>query len=674
MGTDLQPYQDPCVNPLDPPSPHPASPNSRPVDSHCMCWNPDCSDRQNSAKRLVCHACGSPLRLADRYQAVRSLGQGKQNRTWLAIDLGADSANEPTLPHPQNFQTPHAQNLCVVKQFWHQSPSLTDALVQKVQHYNQVAACCDRLPKVRDCLVQSRKIDPAWNHHSSDDHGCNALSDNYLIQDYIVGDQLETLLTTVGTLTIEQAWQILIDILPILQAFQSVNFIHGDIKPENIVRRSLSVGQSGADESQSGKTHAFTLVELGLLLVSGSESGNPAYAAPEQIKGNPTFASDLYSLGMTCIHLLTGIHPFQLRLTDGNNHWQHYWLREDENTSENFSSNNIYHAAENDWERQQLSNILDRMIADDLDHRFDNAEEVVKAIAQLGKPIIPLQLPPATGWICTATWQALAGQSNPLQAIALSPQAAYLAMASEDPILRLWNLPIPSVPFSRPLLLSGHERAVTCLDFHPHNPLQLISGSRDRTLKQWQIQADEQGNLQAAHIRHSWLGHSQGVTAVRWSPDGQWIASGGKDGYLKLWWAETGNLWTQVKGYRLGITAIAWNPSFWALLVGDRSRNFLSWLPLLASASADSTIQLWQIGEQCFLDHNSLRQNLHDQNSQNQNSQNQKLHDQNLQNQKLHNQNLHDQKLRDNWHENAVMFTSCDRQLLQIDTSTPPVL
>ena len=47
-------------------------------------------------------------------------------------------------------------------------------------------------------------------------------------------------------------------------------------------------------------------------LTDENSIGSPEYAAPEQAKGKAVFASDLYSLGVTCIYLLTQIPPFEL--------------------------------------------------------------------------------------------------------------------------------------------------------------------------------------------------------------------------------------------------------------------------------------------------------------------------------------------------------------------------
>jgi serine/threonine protein kinase len=45
---------------------------------------------------------------------------------------------------------------------------------------------------------------------------------------------------------------------------------------------------------------------------TGTIIGSAEYAAPEQVRGKAVFASDLYSLGVTCLHLLTQMSPFDL--------------------------------------------------------------------------------------------------------------------------------------------------------------------------------------------------------------------------------------------------------------------------------------------------------------------------------------------------------------------------
>jgi serine/threonine protein kinase len=50
--------------------------------------------------------------------------------------------------------------------------------------------------------------------------------------------------------------------------------------------------------------------------VTGTIIGTAEYCAPEQAMGKAKFASDLYSLGVTCLHLLTQMSPFDLYDSD----------------------------------------------------------------------------------------------------------------------------------------------------------------------------------------------------------------------------------------------------------------------------------------------------------------------------------------------------------------------
>jgi len=98
----------------------------------------------------------------------------------------------------------------------------------------------------------------------------------------------------------------LTDLLPVLERVYDVQVIHRDIKPQNIIRRR--------------RDRRLVLVDFGAVKVAtqtalaktGTSIGSAEYAAPEQIRGKPTFASDLYALGATCVHLLTQMSPFQL--------------------------------------------------------------------------------------------------------------------------------------------------------------------------------------------------------------------------------------------------------------------------------------------------------------------------------------------------------------------------
>jgi COMPASS component SWD3 len=72
-------------------------------------------------------------------------------------------------------------------------------------------------------------------------------------------------------------------------------------------------------------------------------------------------------------------------------------------------------------------------------------------------------------------------------------------------------------------------------------------------------------------------GHQKGVSQVRYSPDGLWIASCSADATIKIWDSSTGQLMQTLEGHLAGISTIAWSPDS----------------QTLASGSDDKAIRLW---------------------------------------------------------------------------------
>ena len=175
-----------------------------------------------------------------------------------------------------------------------------------------------------------------------------AAAEQYLVQEFIGGDNLERELSTAGAWREKEVRQLLRDLLPIIQFVHDRLVVHRDIKPENIVRR------------QSDR--ALVLVDFGAAKVATDKTatviGSAAYTAPEQLKGKAVLESDLYSLGVTCIHLLTQVHPFDL-YDSGENEWK--WR---------------------DYLEQPVSDrlgkILDKMLEGATNKRYQSANEILQ--------------------------------------------------------------------------------------------------------------------------------------------------------------------------------------------------------------------------------------------------------------------------------------------------------
>ena len=131
----------------------------------------------------------------------------------------------------------------------------------------------------------------------------------FYVMEYVAGTNLAEWLLQNQRMAHAQALK-LVDIIAgaLDAAWRETGLIHCDIKPGNIL-----LGTDGA----------VKLTDLGLARIAGSAAtrepsesieGTPTYIAPEQIEGRePDCRTDIYSLGLTLYHLLTGNPPFEGR-------------------------------------------------------------------------------------------------------------------------------------------------------------------------------------------------------------------------------------------------------------------------------------------------------------------------------------------------------------------------
>ncbi|MFB2839504.1 protein kinase domain-containing protein [Floridanema evergladense] len=469
-----------------------------------ICFNPSCNKPQNYDRNsLTCQFCGFTLLLKNRYRAVKVLGRGGFGQTFLAFDL---AENSPTL--------------CVIKQFWQvlDRGDAIDKLKELAKH--------PQIPAVRESFAENGYF--------------------YLVQKYITGKNLAILLGEKGQFSAAEVWQILENLLPVLQFIHSHQIIHRDIKPENIIQRKSLNDLFLVDFS------AAKLVTETSFVVPETTIGSAEYAAPEQVRGEAVFSSDLYSLGVICLNLLTGIRPFHLfDLANNCWVWRNYWLSD------------LTSSVEYD-----LAQILDRLIEPSLEKRFPSAEVALTEMQKLRGKKIPISVPPPTQtWETYATLVGDGGIFSGINAIALSPDDKMLASVSDDRTICLWDISTIKEDYT----IKGHTGKVKSVAFHPHSPNILASGSSDRQIKLWDLQKREE--------IHTIVGHNNSVNALAFSPDGQIIASGSADKTVKLWHPETGEQITTLSGAKLGINAIAFSPIS----------------PLLASASSDRIVQIWDL-------------------------------------------------------------------------------
>ncbi|MBE9166710.1 serine/threonine protein kinase [Pleurocapsales cyanobacterium LEGE 06147] len=264
--------------------------------------------------------------LNDRYRIIRQIGRGGFGRTYLAED------------------THRYREKCVLKEFAPQVESDRD-LRKAEELFEREAGILyqlkhEQIPKF-EALLRTR-VD-----------GKECL---FLVQEYIDGYTYWELLQRRGKFSEKEVIQLLVELLPVLEYIHSQNLIHRDISPDNLIRRNTDGKPILID---------FGCVKVAANAVSKSTGqwitliGKKGYAPEEQMRKGLAFASsDLYSLAVTVIVLLTDKQPDEL-----------------------------YDSHRGDWRWQQeirvsshLAKILDTMLAYNPRDRYPTAQKVRQAL------------------------------------------------------------------------------------------------------------------------------------------------------------------------------------------------------------------------------------------------------------------------------------------------------
>jgi serine/threonine protein kinase len=282
----------------------------------------------------------------NRYIIQKLLGQGGLGRTYLAFD------------------TRRFNEACVLKEF---APIGTgeSGLEQYRNLFKREAKILHQLqhpqiPKFLACFEGDGRL--------------------FLVQEYVDGKTYSRLLGELQrqgrNFSEDEVIQWLKNLLPVLEYVHQHNIIHRDISPDNImlpdgkdlpVLIDFGVGKQIADMNQErNSNHQVTFVGKMSLV------GKVGYAPREQISlGLCSASSDLYALGVTAIVLLTGRDPSLLMdqySLEWN--WRYYTYVSDE-----------------------FAQVLDCMLADRPNKRYQTAREVIKDLERIGEPEVAMSPP-----------------------------------------------------------------------------------------------------------------------------------------------------------------------------------------------------------------------------------------------------------------------------------------
>ncbi len=217
--------------------------------------------------------------LQDRYQIQRQLGNNGIRQTWQALDLQASDGENSTVV---------VKLLAFGGTVQWDDLKLFEREAQILKQLNH-----PRIPRYIDYFcIDDRTL---WFA---------------LIQEYIPGESLKEKLAVGKRFTEKRARKIAVEILNILTYLHELNpgVLHRDIKPSNLIwgedNRIYLVDFGAVQDKAAREGVTFTVV------------GTYGYAPMEQFGGRAVAASDLYALGATLIHLLTGTSPADLPQQD----------------------------------------------------------------------------------------------------------------------------------------------------------------------------------------------------------------------------------------------------------------------------------------------------------------------------------------------------------------------
>jgi serine/threonine-protein kinase len=218
--------------------------------------------------------------LNDRYQVIRTLGAGGFGETYLAEDSYMPSKRR-----------------CVVKQLRpiQNNPQIYQLVKERFQReaaiLEELGGASDQIPKLYAYFESGGQF--------------------YLVQEWIEGDTLTAKLQKQGLFSESAIQELLVNLLPILEYVHSKQIVHRDIKPDNIILRYRD-GKPVLIDFGAVRESMGTVVNSQGNPTSSIVIGTPGYMPSEQAAGRPVYSSDLYSLGLTAIYLLTGRQPQQL--------------------------------------------------------------------------------------------------------------------------------------------------------------------------------------------------------------------------------------------------------------------------------------------------------------------------------------------------------------------------
>jgi serine/threonine protein kinase len=297
------------------------------LNPSCPQENPPCSEDMN-----YCTSCGQPLiLLLNRYQPIGRTIADESMVAYFARDREG------------------LVNDCIIRQLSIHNPQVGESAELEVKRLQELSRENSQLGEILNYHMDGKYL--------------------YLIQSFVEGQSLQKYLDSHEVFSETEAIDFLNSMLPVLQSVHNNNIIHRDLRLDNIIRRSngeLVLTNFAVTRQSTGNIFEFDI-------------GTPGYTAfelKEQSISSP--ASDLYSLGAACFHLLTGKDP-QIAFGDFGYDWTSKWQKYLDPFSTKAAPSKI---------SDNLSKIVDKLLQKNDRDRYQSAKDVSKALRSVNQQSI----------------------------------------------------------------------------------------------------------------------------------------------------------------------------------------------------------------------------------------------------------------------------------------------
>ena len=371
----------------------------------------------------------------------------------------------------------------------------------------------------------------------------------------------------------DQAIAWLKQLVDILEQVHQQELIHRDIKPSNIILRPN--GQLALIDFGAVREITETYLQRQKKDETGTVIISSGYTPPEQMEGKAVAQSDFFALGRTFVYLFTGKSPNDFESHPRTGKLQ--WRESAPQISKELADLIDYLMATFPGQRPQTPAMIRRCIEEIIAPKPDlpppspipiktrsPIQSKAKGLMSLITQLLPIPNSP-NPWEKVKLRRTLAGHTDEIRAIAISPDGKTLASGSYDKTIKLWALRL-----GKPLhTLTGHSHRITCIAISPDGRI-LASGSYDKTIKLWSISTGK--------LLNTLVSRADRVRDIGFSPNGQILISSG-DCEIKLWAVRTGKLLRILAGNSDSARHIAFNPDGHSCAVGSLNGTLELWNP-----------------------------------------------------------------------------------------------